>query len=197
MIEAADTADHDNLDRQTVHEVLNGNRDAFRLLVERYSGPIYSLALRLSAQPEDAEEAVQEIFSRVYDSLHTFNPEHRFFSWLYSIAVNYMRSRHRSRTGRQNRNTIQLQIFGDAAFLNPTSVRPEDSAVQQAAERAVQAALNQIPAKHKEVFVLRHIQELSSKETAEILGLPENTVKTYLLRARRKLAQILTSWEWS
>ncbi|WP_460055285.1 RNA polymerase sigma factor [Spirochaeta dissipatitropha] len=187
----------DEADRAAIENTLSGDRNAFGEIVHRYSGPMYSLAFQLCSQPEEAEEAVQEIFSRVFRALPQYRTENRFFSWLYSIAVNYLRSQNKSRKKRDQKVTVQFPVLTGGIPAESDFGSPENTAVRHAAHEAVMQALQMIPIRYREVFVLRHVEELSSKDTAEILDVPENTVKTNLRRARKKLADILVKRGWS
>jgi RNA polymerase sigma-70 factor (ECF subfamily) len=182
-------------DLQAVRRVLGGEKDAFRELVSRYTDPLYSLCYRYLGNAEEAEEAVQDVFRKAYRALDSFDPQKRFFTWIYTIAVNHIRSIGRSK----ERKTKQRSLSYDELASAPADASyddPDEQAIRNAAGRAIQAALSQVSEKHRRVFVLRHIQDLSGSEVAEILGMPENTVKTHLRRARQELRHILERWGW-
>lgn len=186
----------DRLDRAALQAVAEGDRNAFREIVDRYTSVIYNLAYRMLGDSRLAEEAVQEIFLRVYRSLHRFDGNRRFFTWMFTLAVNHLRSSLRSRRWRRDNtllsfdDSIREQSFDDK---NPD---PEADLIKKEAIRAVHGALQILPVKYREVFVLREIEEIPLKDTAMILGVPENTVKTWTRRSREKLKKILAERDW-
>jgi RNA polymerase sigma-70 factor (ECF subfamily) len=181
----------DARDLLAVQDTLRGNRRAFDEVVLRYTPLLYSLAYRLLGAREEAEEAVQEIFLRVYRGLPRFRLGRRFHPWLYTIALNYLRSQRRRKIRRRGFGTRPLEEALDV----PAAERPEAdpaSAVERAdAERLAQAALERLPPRYREVFVLRQIEGLAVRDVAEILDLPEGTVKTFLHRGRALLIERL------
>ncbi len=94
-----------------IAEVLRGNTDAFQLIVERYKALVFRLALSFLGSREEAEEAAQEIFFRAFKSLHRFSLDKRLLPWLYSIAINYLRSAY----GRMRRREARIET-GDHDF---------------------------------------------------------------------------------
>jgi RNA polymerase sigma-70 factor (ECF subfamily) len=173
----------DSADLLAVQRALRGDDTGFRELVERYTGLLFALSWRMLGDREDAADAVQEIFLRVYRALPRFRLGARFHTWLYTIALNWLRSRLRSRRSRR---------AAEARLRPPESgPDPADVALDREAERLAASALARLPARYREPFVLRHSQELSIREIAEVLGLPEGTVKVRLHRARRLLAAAL------
>jgi RNA polymerase sigma-70 factor (ECF subfamily) len=167
-----------------VQRALLGEESGFRELVERYTGLLFSLSLRMLADREEAADAVQEIFLRAYSALPRFRLGARFHTWLYTIALNWLRSRLRSRRSRR-RLEARLQPQAPAAD-------PADAAADQDAERLAAEALAALAPRYREPFVLRHDQQMSIREIGEVLGLPEGTVKVRLHRARSLLARAVT-----
>lgn len=192
-------------DLDAVRETLNGNTEAFSLLVRRYTPVIFRLASRMSDQSSpdlrarEAEEAVQEIFLRAYRNLHRFNIRYRFYTWLYSIALNYLRSvRRKSRlaglfTHLPYNDDIHIpgEMPGGRGYTSP-----EERVVEAEGERLAGEALKKLKPREREVFVLRVLEEQPVAETARMLGIPEGTVKVRLYRARKELAAIMKQWQW-
>jgi RNA polymerase sigma-70 factor (ECF subfamily) len=175
-------------DLEAVQETLLGNPDAFGLIVERYTPVVFSLAYRFLGSVEEAEDAVQEIFLRAYRSLARFKLSSRFFTWLYTIALNWLRSRAR-RLGRRRRTTSELpdpHLMVASAGADPVAI-----ALAGETDRLIQDAIERLRPTYREVFVLHHVQELQVREIAEILRVPEGTVKTRLFRARKEMATAL------
>lgn len=185
--------DEDRLDQTAVREVRGGNIEAFASIVSRYTARVFALAVRTIGSREDAEEATQEVFLRAYRALGSFNPEHRFFSWLYTIAVNHIRSLHRRRSRSVVEQTVPLGEHIVADRPAGTDSQPEQHVLSEGASRLIAAALQSLGPRYREVFVLRHLRGLSTAEVSALLGVGENTVKTRLRRARSALQDYLTA----
>ncbi len=187
----------DRFDRGAIEQIRSNNPDAFSGIVSRYAPMLYSLAFRMLGADEDtAREVVQEIFLKIYRALPSFDCQKRFFPWLYTIALNHLRSLKRVKHSRRSRVVVPLDAVAGGEITDG-GLRPEDLAVAREGERLAQRALESLPGQLREVFLLRHVEGLSSAEVAEILGVPESTVRTWLFRARTRLkAQLLDSgWE--
>lgn len=170
-----------------IDRALAGDKQAFGELMNRYSGAVFGLAYRMLGNPQDAEDAVQEIFLRAYSRLDSFDRSRKFSTWLLSIASNYSIDRLR----RRRYNWLTLD---DVAFWLPSEkAGPERSALESEQRAAVHQALQALPENYRLVTVLRYINDLSYDEIGQITGLPESTIKTRLHRARHMLAQSLGS----
>ena len=168
-----------------ITQALTGEQQAFAKLMQRYTGAVFGLSYRMLGNPQDAEDAVQEIFLRAYSRLNTFDRTRRFSTWLLSIASNYCIDRLR----RRRYNWLTLD---DVAFALPSSeAGPERSALQQEQRQLVQEALQRLPETYRLVAVLRYMNDLSYDEIGQVTGLPESTIKTRLHRARHMLAEAL------
>lgn len=167
-----------------VARCLAGDTEAFRPLVERYQRLLYVVAVRMLNDREDALDAAQSAFARAFEKLASYDRRHKFFSWLYRILVNECLNVRRARR--------------DQEQLNPEMVGAADPGLDlQRAEtgRRVRAAVAQLPRALREVIVLRHFAEMSYQEMAEVLDLPEKTVKSRLYSARQQLGQQLLGWK--
>jgi RNA polymerase sigma-70 factor (ECF subfamily) len=177
----------DAQDLLAVQETLRGHRKAFDDVVRRYTPLLYSLSYRLLGSREEAEEAVQEIFLRAYHGVRQFRLGKRFYPWLYTIALNYLRSQLRKRYRRLGLGTRSLEEATDLPALPRPGENPGESVECAEVERLAQQALLGLPPRYREVFVLRQIEGLPVRDVAEILNLPEGTVKTFLHRGRALL----------
>ena len=173
----------DSADLLAVQRALRGDEAGFRELVDRYTGLLFALSWRLLGDREEAADAVQEIFLRAYKALPRFRLGARFHTWLYTIALNWLRSRLRSR---RSRSAVEARLLPPSGGPDPADV-----ALDREAERLAAEALGRLHPRYREPFVLRHSQELSIREISEVLGLPEGTVKVRLHRARHLLAAAL------
>jgi len=172
-----------NDDVVLVERCLRGDMDAFRPLVERYQRVLFSVAVRMLGDEDEATDAAQNAFVRGYQKLGTYDRNHKFFSWLYRILVNECLNVRRAR---------RIQVP-----LGVSLAAPDDT--HRAAERAeiraaVQSALLRLPVANREVVVLRHFTGLSYHEIAETLDVPEKTIKSRLYEARQQLGDILQCW---
>src|SRR5262245_55975378 len=168
-----------------VEQSLGGDRAAFGQLMHRYTGAVYNLAYRMLGNPEDAEDAVQEIFLRAYTRLASFDRTRRFSTWLLSIGSNYCIDRLR-------RRRYSWLTLDDITFSLPSRERgPERSALEHEQQQIIQRALQQLPDNYRTVTVLRYWNDLSYEEIARVTGLTESTIKTRLHRARHMLAEAL------
>jgi RNA polymerase sigma-70 factor (ECF subfamily) len=169
-------------DAVLVEACLRGNRHAFDELVDRYEGPIYSAAFRITGSVEDAMDATQNAFVNAYEKLHTFDPDFRFFSWIYRIAVNQALNL----VGRR-RDVSELD--GDVHAAGPD---PEQSFTAAEAGGNLHQALLDLEPHYRAVVILKHLEGFSYREIGEMLEIPEKTVKSRLFTARQRLRKILT-----
>ena len=189
-------ADVEIPDEEIVRRIRDGDTAQFELLVKRYASKIYGLAMRLTRNPSDAEDAVQEAFLLVYTKLDGFRGESAFGTWLYKVALNsiYMKLRQRKHAAEDNIDDY-LPRFDQHGMMQGMVRKfgddPEDEAIRQQSTAAVREAINKLPAEYRVVLVARDIDELSSEETADALGLTVAAVKSRLHRARLFLRQHL------
>jgi len=170
----------DDEDGAIVERCLRGDTPAFSRLVERYERVLFSVALRMLGEPEDARDATQDAFVKVFQRLGDYKPEHRFFSWIYRILTNECLNALRARR-------LQDPDIPEAAT---TSGALEVLELEER-RRAVQAAIAALPPDYRDVLILRHFAELSYEEVADTLAIPVKTVKSRLYTARQQLGHRL------
>ncbi|MDX9755258.1 MAG: RNA polymerase sigma factor [bacterium] len=176
---------HDHI---AIEEVVHGNRDAFRPLVERYHGTVYRIAYSMCGNAEEAQDAVQEVFYRAFRNLKSYQPQWAFTTWIRRITVNYMLDqRKKKKVKTQSITTEDDQVIE----IPDNQYDPRREYYDREKNRLVLDAINQLPNKYREVLVLRHIENMSYEEIAQSLSLPLGTVMTHLHRARGKLAELL------
>ncbi len=181
----------------SVEALRSGDRAEFARFVEAYSTQIYRLALRILSDPQDAEDGLQETFLKAYRSLPEFEGRSSLSTWLYRIAVNEALMLARKR--KPDTVSIDEQAETAEGELEPMQITdwcclPENELLSAEARRFLDQAIDRLPETLRVVFVLRDIQGLSIKETAEALELSETAVKTRLLRARLNLREQLSSY---
>ena len=184
-------------DAELARDALAGSEAAYRDLVARYATPAVNFIYRLIRDRALAEDLAQEGFLRVYQRLNTYDPQRKFSSWFFqvlrNITIDYLRV-NRVPTA----SLDELEEGGHrGAAVDRESASPEQAAQQGELAQAMSAALSRLRPEYREVVVLRYQEGLTHPEIAGILGLPSGTVKTYLHRARKELAEILAEVGWN
>lgn len=166
-----------------------GCRVSFRLLFERWSKPIQRTCFRMTGRWQDAEDLVQQIFTRLYRNRSRYQVKAKFRTYLWQIAMNAIRDFGR----RQKRVSIKEEAIQDGLRdrLDPIKTR-QNEALQDHLHEEIQAALLQLPSHFREVVLLRHFENLKFKEIAELLEVPLGTVSSRMAKAMRSLQTILT-----
>ena len=172
-----------------------GDQDAFAKLVEANQNKIYSLALRMTGNPEDGADLAQEAFLKAWRSLPTFQEESSFSTWLYrltsNLCIDFLRKEKRRKAAV---TTISLDDDEDESL--PVEVpdqrfTPETEVERRELRTAMSRALKVMSEEHRQILILREVEGLSYSEIAELLNLEEGTVKSRIARARISLRNIL------
>jgi RNA polymerase sigma-70 factor, ECF subfamily len=170
-----------------------GDLNAFDTLVNRYERKIFRLAQNITQNKEDAEDAMQEAFLKAFEHLAEFEGNSRFYTWLVRIAVNQALMKLRKR--RPNQVSLDEEIDTGEEMLTREiedwGPSPEEKFKQNELGDILNVAIQDLDPSFRIVFQLRDIEELSTEETADLLGLSIPAVKSRLLRARLKLRQRL------
>lgn len=171
----------------------SGDPSAFSELVRRYERKIFRLAQNITGNREDAEDVMQEAFLKAYTHLDRFAGDSRFYTWLVRIAVNEGLMKLRKR--RPNEFSLDAPVESDEDLM-PREIAdwgpsPEQRFARTQITEILSAAIERLDPDFRIVFVLRDIEELSTEETAQLLGLSIPAVKSRLLRARLRLRQRL------
>ncbi len=176
------TAEQDDL--QLVTASKGGDQDAFAQLVQRYQRRVFNLVYRMLQQYEEANETTQETFLAAWQGLPAFRGDARFATWLYRIAYNCSLKQLEQRK-RDKALQVALEAEQDDAKLVDTEMDVRDR------QALVREHLSHLPAKYRIVLILRHLQDMTYEEMAEILTMPIGTIKTHLFRARNLLKERL------
>jgi RNA polymerase sigma-70 factor, ECF subfamily len=168
-------------DGSLVRRCCDGDRRAFDSLVIRYQKTVYNAALRMLHDREEARDVAQTVFLKAYEHLAAYDPKFKFYSWLYRIALN------------ESINSLQRRRPFQALDLNAPDGEPgpEESLRQLQTHDGLLRALMTLRTEYRAVIVLRHFTGCSYDDLAEILGLPEKTVKSRLFSARQQLKTVL------
>ena len=162
----------------------HGDREAFAELVVRYRKPVYNAAFWILRRSEDASDITQIVFLKVVERLDDYNPQYKFFSWLYRIAVNESLNWQR----RQSHEDALPEDFDAPDFDTAT---PEQQLDQNQRARQLQVAMMSMSVNDRTVLTMRHFAELSYDDMAMVLQLDVKTVKSRLFDARARLRKLL------
>lgn len=180
-------------DNEIIELCKKGDRDAFNALMERYQVRVFNIAYGMLSDYEDASDAAQEIFIKVYRSISSFKGQSAFTTWLYVICRNVCNDflRKRQRAG------VSVSIDEDepenaVRELKSDLPTPEEQVEMNERQMAVRAAINELKPEHREVLIYADMQQLSNEEVAQILKCPLGTVKSRLNRARNALRKKLS-----
>jgi RNA polymerase sigma-70 factor (ECF subfamily) len=174
-----------------------GDRGELAALVEQFSNPVYRIAMNILHSEQDAEDIIQETFIKVIHGIRNFEGRSSLATWIYRIAVNEALMATRRRKG--NLVSIDAEIDTGEGETTPVEIedwccRPEVETMDAELRREMDKAVAGLPEKLRIVFQLRDMEDLSIRETAQVLGLTDSAVKTRLLRARLILREELTHY---
>lgn len=170
-------------DEDLIRRCQQGDRRALEELLDEYQGPVYNAAFRILGNQEDASDVTQSVFLKAFENFDRYNPEYKFFSWIYRIAIN-------ESINHINRGKREQVLEED----QPSTLRgPVEETDAGTVSARVQGALMKLQEDYRMVIVLRHFSELSYREMSEVLHIPEVTVKSRLYTARQLLKDNLGS----
>jgi len=168
-----------------------GDKDGFRLLVERHSRSVFRLAYRLTGNEQDAEDVVQETFLRAYKQIQNFESRASFGTWLYRIGANYALDLIRSRKRHQDHRPPADEENDVMLSIPSTTPGPERVAYSVQVEERISSAMAELTEQERTAFVLRHFEGFSIEEIAATLGLGASAAKHSIFRAVQKLRKQL------
>jgi RNA polymerase sigma-70 factor (ECF subfamily) len=177
-------------DGELIQTAIRGREDGFEELVRRYQRPITGYVYRMLNNYDASLDVTQEVFIKVYNSLERYSSEYKFSTWLYRIAhnaaIDYMRRNSVNQQSIETENadgTYQLQI-------ESSQPNPEQERERSEWRKEIETVIKCLPQVYRELILLRHAQDLSYDEIAEITNLPLGTVKNRLFRAREMMREI-------
>jgi|ERR1043166_5990526 RNA polymerase sigma-70 factor (ECF subfamily) len=177
-------------DGELIVDAVGGRAEGFEELVRRYQRPISGYVFRMLGDYESSLDVTQEVFIKVYNSLHKYSPEYKFSTWLYRIAhnaaIDHMRRNQSVAHSLEAENadgTYQIQIESG----RPT---PEQDHERSEWRTEIDAVVKCLPPAYRDLILLRHARDLSYDEIAEVTGLPLGTVKNRLFRAREMMREM-------
>ena len=169
-----------------LEQALGGDQAAFSCLVNAYARPVYNLTYRMLGDPHEAEDAAQETFLRAYSRLRQYNSDHKFSTWLFSIANHHCIDRLRKRRA----TFVSIDDNPVLQNLESDTVRPENSALMMERSAEIQRLLGKMEPDYRTPLILRYWEEYSYDEIADTMGLSVSAVKSRLFRARKQMADL-------
>ncbi|MBD3170655.1 MAG: sigma-70 family RNA polymerase sigma factor [candidate division Zixibacteria bacterium] len=187
-------------EKKLVQQAQNGDFSAFTELINAHKGRIYSLALKMTNNPQDSEDIVQDTFLKAIDKIDQFRGEAAFGSWLYSIALNEIRG-HFGKQKREDLKPVEEYLPAQGAHSEGGSNSahvfdwgdPHRILESRELREVIDEAINELPIKYREAFVLRYFEELPVKEVAELIKESVAATKSRILRARLAVRDKLNS----
>ena len=177
-------------DRELTLAFQRGEKGAYQAIHDRHSNRVYSVCRRMLMKPEDAQEAAQETFLRVYQALGRFNGRYQLGPWITRIATNICLDHLRARSRRPYDASLELL---EAEADPTTEIDPEFVTIRRSEGRAVRRVLKDLPPMHRAALILRDFEGLSYQEVAGVLGISDAQVKALLHRARQRFKRDWTS----
>jgi RNA polymerase sigma-70 factor (ECF subfamily) len=172
-------------ERLIVARILGGEKDFFRVLVNRHEQAVHGMGLSFFRNPEDAADFSQEVFLKAYDNLPRFEGRSRFSTWLYRIAYN-------TAVNRVSRRKEYHSLAEDETAAG--DLTPEQALLRDAAREAVSAAVKELPERYRICVDLFFFYDRSYQEIEIITGYPVNTIKSHVFRAKKLLREKLAAY---
>lgn len=169
-------------DKYYINQVLKGNVNAFKYLLDRHKGMVYTISLRMLKNPEDAEELAQDIFVKAYSSLKEFKFESKFSTWLYKITYNAAISKLRKKQIEiidiENGNIHENDIISSYNTINELKIFEQ--------KKYINLAIENLKEDDAILLIMYYLNESSIDEISEITQLTSSNVKVKLFRARKR-----------
>lgn len=173
-----------------IKRVLDGDRNAYAFIVDKYKSMVYTLAYRITKNREEAEEVAQDTFVKAYQSLSSFHGKAKFSSWLYRIVYNSGVSHLR----KQKRGNISIDETNIPEALYVEGKKNHDSLSGEERKRFLEIALDSLDEEERVFVILYYYEDRDLEEIAEISGMTKNNAKVKLFRARKKMLSVLDTY---
>jgi RNA polymerase sigma-70 factor, ECF subfamily len=181
-------------DSELVSRFKSGDREAFSVLAHRHQHRVYGMCLRMLGSTQEAEEVSQDVFLSLYRALPRFRGESKLTTWMYRVTMNHCKNHelYRRRRGHGRHEPIEGTRDDGPPRELPHGGPGTDAGIHRLeASGLLQDALNQLDDDHRQIVLLRDVEDLSYEEISELLNIPRGTVKSRLHRARAELARRL------
>lgn len=176
-----------NNDIHYINLIIEGNPNAFSVLVDRYKNLVFSLALKMVKNREEAEEVAQDTFIKVFKALHKFKGDSKFSTWIYKITYNTCLDR--LKKNKREQHVRSIDEFNSNQIKSLDNIL--DSMVDEERKQTIQDCIRLLPSEDAFLLTLFYFEEQSLEEIAKVVGLTANNVKVKLFRSRKKLTTIL------
>lgn len=165
-----------------IKQVLAGDKEAYANIINKYKNQLYATVLRMTRNPQDAQDFVQDAFIKVYRNLDKYKADGSFSSWLYRVAVNHCMDEFR----KKQYTTVQIEV-DEEKVVNPN--HPEIIFLKHEKKRQLERLVSTLPDDERLIILLRYINEVNYEEISEIMGVPLSTVRNKLHRAKKKMRE--------
>lgn len=176
-------------DYELVQKALEGNQEAFGLLLTRYKNLVYSVILRMVNDGEEANDLAQEVFIKVYKNLDKYRPDYKFSTWLIRISTNHVIDYRR----KKKQDTVSID---DMVVEIAAEGTPETQYLKKEEQKRLAGVISALPEIYRIPIVLYHQQGLKYQEIADILEEPLSKVKNRIFRGRKQLKELLEQEGW-
>ena len=163
-----------------VQEVLSGNKQAYAFIINKYKNQLYGTILRMTKNPQDAQDLVQEAFIKVYNQLGKFDGNGSFSSWMYRVAMNHCMDEFRKK-----RYQMKQVKVNEEKVINPN--HPDIIFLKKKKSRQLERLIATLPEDERMIILLRYVNELSYDEISELVEIPLSQVRNKLHRAKKKM----------
>jgi RNA polymerase sigma-70 factor (ECF subfamily) len=181
-----------NLEQSLVARCLDGDEAAWEELVRQHTRQVYGLCFRFTGSGQEAQDLTQEVFLRVFRTIKTFrSAEGSFGTWLARVTRNLLIDHYRRTRQERVTDSIEEQLPMLEEEGAGASVRPDQAVAGREASEILQTTLQKLSPDLREAVILRDLQEMEYREIADVLGIPEGTVKSRINRGRAELARLL------
>ncbi|MEM5566991.1 sigma-70 family RNA polymerase sigma factor [Psychroserpens sp. AS72] len=178
-----------NNDQILINQIIEGDANAFSVLVDRYKSLVFTLALRMLKNREEAEEVAQDTFIKTYKSLDRFKGDSKFSTWIYRVCYNTCLDR--IKKNKKHLNDVEINEFTAHEVKTIDNALTNIEAKEQ--EKAIQRCIESLPSEDSFLLTLYYFDDLSLDEISKVVGITANSIKVKLFRCRKKLATILRS----
>ncbi len=185
----------DYSDQQLVEEILGGNKELFRLFISRYERLVRHVVSRMLTNSTDCDDLAQDVFVKVYQNLSGFQFNSKLSTWVgriaYNSCLNHLDKKRALLVGDLGSDDVTMDSWSDPGSITEGLAENNDIAVRISTE------IDRLPVIYGTILSLFHLQEMRYAEIAELLSLPEGTVKSYLFRARKMLKErLIGQYDW-
>jgi RNA polymerase sigma-70 factor, ECF subfamily len=187
--DGADETDWRVVERRAIEAVLDGERAAFRVLVERHHRGVQAMMMRFVHNGADADDLAQSAFVAAFDALGSFDVGQRFSTWVYRIAINLAKDHLKSK--KRTESTLEGDEIAEAAFAGRVAAADETTLARQR-QALMERAMATLSVEDREILVLKDLEELPFEEIKAITGRPVTALKIRAVRARARLREALT-----